>query len=250
MNCYKQLCTEFYDTDKPTAPSDALAFYLSYAEQARGPILEPMCGSGRFLIPLLQRGFDIDGFDASPQMLEACRAKLRAMGLTTNVTQQALPKIELPRRYSLVIIPAGSIGLITDELAFRASLKSLYDVMQPGAKLVMEIDQRKPAKSSEWPWGGRWITRADGARLIISWLGRYDAETSIESSIHRYELVKDGKLLATEIEDFDLRHTDVDEVRHWLRSVGFSHINPVRLFDGKPPRDSDQNVAIECVRPT
>jgi hypothetical protein len=61
MNSYQKLCTEFYDIDKPSAPSDALNFFLHYAEKANGPILEPMSGSGRFLIPLLERQFDIDG---------------------------------------------------------------------------------------------------------------------------------------------------------------------------------------------
>src|SRR5205085_2925977 len=117
----------------------------------------------------------------------ACREKLKRLGLTTHVTEQSLPEIDLPRTYGLVIIPAGSIGLITDEAALDASLKRLHDVMLPGAKLVVEVSQRKQKESGSWPWGGRWIDRADGARLIISWLTRYDAGTSIASSVHRYE---------------------------------------------------------------
>ena len=73
MKSHLKLCNEAYNIDKPNAPEDALSFYLQYAEQAHGPILEPMCGSGRFPIPLLQRGFIIDGADASPDMLRACR---------------------------------------------------------------------------------------------------------------------------------------------------------------------------------
>jgi hypothetical protein len=38
---YRVLCTEFYDLDKPFAPEDALQCYLQYAEEAKGPILEP-----------------------------------------------------------------------------------------------------------------------------------------------------------------------------------------------------------------
>jgi hypothetical protein len=64
MNSYKTLCTEFYDIDKPNAPKEALNFYLHYVEQANGRILEPMSRSGRFLIPLLERQYDIDGLDA------------------------------------------------------------------------------------------------------------------------------------------------------------------------------------------
>src|SRR5678816_1813672 len=81
MNAYRKLCTEFYDIDKPTAPNDALELFTHHARQAGSPILEPMCGSGRFLVPLRQRGFDIDGIDASPEMLQACRDKCARLGI-------------------------------------------------------------------------------------------------------------------------------------------------------------------------
>lgn len=44
-------------------------FYLSYAEKGK-KILEPLCGSGRFLIPFMERGFHICGMDLSGEMLE------------------------------------------------------------------------------------------------------------------------------------------------------------------------------------
>ncbi|MFO7787927.1 MAG: class I SAM-dependent methyltransferase [Halospina sp.] len=79
MNSYGKLSTAFYDLDKPYPPPDALAFYTHYARAAGSPILEPMCGSGRFLIPLMQEGFKITGVDASYDMLSgsACRAAWR-----------------------------------------------------------------------------------------------------------------------------------------------------------------------------
>jgi len=39
MKTYMKLCTEFYDIDRPSAPADALDFYLHYAQQANSPIL-------------------------------------------------------------------------------------------------------------------------------------------------------------------------------------------------------------------
>jgi 2-polyprenyl-3-methyl-5-hydroxy-6-metoxy-1,4-benzoquinol methylase len=50
---------------------DAYAFYRGYVMRANGSILEPMCGTGRFLLPLFEEGFNIHGFDASEHMLEA-----------------------------------------------------------------------------------------------------------------------------------------------------------------------------------
>jgi len=37
---YKNLCTQYYELDKPTAPEDALKLYLDYAEEAGGAISE------------------------------------------------------------------------------------------------------------------------------------------------------------------------------------------------------------------
>ena len=56
-NYYGSLCTEMYEILHESAPGDELNFYLSYAEKGMS-ILEPLCGSGRFLIPFLERGFE------------------------------------------------------------------------------------------------------------------------------------------------------------------------------------------------
>jgi len=246
LNSYRKLCTEFYDTDKPTAPPDALAFYRRYAEEANGPILEPMCGSGRFLVPLAEAGFDIDGSDASPDMLDACRRKCEARGLTPNITEQLLDKLETTRQYALIFIPAGSFGLITDPQSTKESLRRIHDVMLPGAKLVLEVPVRTLTESCSWPWGGRWIDRADGARLIVSWMGRYDADERVSHSINRYELVKDGKLLDTEFESFDLRSYDREEITALLQEANFTEIKASVDYAGTPFVDIGDELIIEC----
>lgn len=45
---------------------DDLAFYLAYARQAAGPVLEIGCGTGRVTIPLAAHGIEITGLDVSP----------------------------------------------------------------------------------------------------------------------------------------------------------------------------------------
>ena len=105
MNSYGKLCTQYYDIDKPQPQADALAFYLDQAALSGGPLLEPMCGSGRFLLPLMQAGYDITGVDASPEMLAACRRKALRLGLTPDLHQQFLHELDLPCAYALVLIP-------------------------------------------------------------------------------------------------------------------------------------------------
>ena len=77
VNHYGSLCTELYERLHARAPEDELAFYLSYARPGQR-ILEPLCGSGRFLVPFLERGLDIRGMDASEEMLSRLREKAPA----------------------------------------------------------------------------------------------------------------------------------------------------------------------------
>jgi len=99
IDAYKKLSTQVYDITRPQAPADALKFYLLHLESANEPVLEPMSGSGRFLIPFLERGIDIDGVDASPHMLQACRDYCQDKGLNPVLYQQLLPELDLPRQW-------------------------------------------------------------------------------------------------------------------------------------------------------
>ena len=102
MESYGKLCTAYYDLGKPFLASDALAYYQAKAAESSGPVLEPMCGSGRFLIPLLQAGIPIEGVDASREMLAACALRGAGLGLTPTLYEQALEKLSLPQRLSLL----------------------------------------------------------------------------------------------------------------------------------------------------
>lgn len=249
MHSYLNLCTQMYDLDKPDAPEDALAFYQRYAEAARGPILEPMCGSGRFLVPLAQRGFDIDGADASPHMLAACRDKLARHGLNANVYEQFVHELDLPRKYRLVFIAAGSFSLLIDPGQVRDGLRRIAALTLPGGTFVVEVEAHKPREHESWPWGGKWIDRPDGAKIVINWLGRYDADQCIAYNIHRYDLIRDNQLLVSEFEDFNLRFYGVDEFTKLLEEAGFARVRAIKTYADQPPDESDETVVFECVRP-
>ena len=73
---YGPLCALFYDADKPAAPADEVAWYAQRLPRDAGPVLEPMCGSGRLLVPLVAAGFNVHGVDTSAAMLAHCESRL------------------------------------------------------------------------------------------------------------------------------------------------------------------------------
>jgi SAM-dependent methyltransferase len=236
MSAYGSLCTEFYDIDKPEAPPDAFDFYLAEAERARGAILEPMCGSGRFLLPLLARGFDIVGSDASAHMLAACREHAQRLGLEPALRKERLDALTSDRSYGLIFIPSGSFCLITDEAAALAGLVRVRELLAANGRFIVEIERRDRTRCSELSgtWGGRWVTRPDGAKIVLSWLSQYVAPTGISSALHRYDLLKEGRLLAQELEDFELKLYELAEFHELLARAGFSQIQALTPYSLEP----------------
>ena len=240
MSLYGKLCAEFYGLDKPEAPPDALDYYLEQAAHAGGPILEPMCGTGRFLLPLLAAGFDAEGCDASSHMLELCRVNAERLGLAPRLREQRLERLETSRKFGLVFIPSGSFCLLTDVDAVNEGLRRVRGALSPGGRFIVEIERRVATKPSELSgtWGGRWVTRSDGSKLVFSWLSGYSAPSGILSAVHRYDLVANGRLLQQEFEDFELKLYELSEIRQLLHAAGFPQIHMLSAYSLDPVNET------------
>jgi Methyltransferase domain len=209
-----------------------------------------MCGSGRFLIPLMQAGIDLDGVDASSDMVGACQHHCADRGLEPRLYQQFLHEMDLPRKYKLVFIPAGSFNLIPDLTQVRETLKLLHDVLLPGSKLLLEVyvpqNGIHPSSSN---WTGRWVKRPDGAILSFSALdNKYDAQTRSSTSLHRYEVFKDGQLIETQLEEMTGRSYRPGECEALLQEAGFVEVRTFKLLSDQPADQTDLEVTIECRR--
>ena len=83
-NFYNQIYAEGYDADDQRQP--VVAFYLCQWEQAGkpSPLLEPMCGTGFFLIAFLEAGADIDGLEEN----SARQGRLNSMLMIGSMARQ------------------------------------------------------------------------------------------------------------------------------------------------------------------
>lgn len=83
-------------------------FYLELIEQYGQPALDVGCATGRLRLDYLENGIDVEGIDVSPEMLAICRQKAKARGLRPVLYQQALERMELPRKYRTILVPCRS----------------------------------------------------------------------------------------------------------------------------------------------
>ena len=60
-------------------------FYVGLAREAKGPVLDIACGTGRVLLPVLQSGADARRIGSLPPMLDTVRRKAAALGFAPSL---------------------------------------------------------------------------------------------------------------------------------------------------------------------
>jgi SAM-dependent methyltransferase len=259
---YLSLCTEFFDLDKPTAPAGEYDFFHRYLSAATGPILEPMCGTGRYLIPYLEEGFNVEGFDASPFMLQALRAKCIQKNLNPHVWEQFLESsfakasvfaeastdTSADKHYNLIFIPDSSFCLLLEPATIAIALQKMYDLLQPGGTFVFDVETVHAIPAKAGLWHGKAYKKPDGTTIISSTLP-LGVENSIASVICRYELMEKTEIIKTEMEYFQIRLYYPDELEQILKNIGFKHVKQIEAYDhSNRPSAQDYTVVFECIK--
>ena len=228
-NYYGSLCTEMYEILHKEAPQEELSFYLSFAEKGM-KILEPLCGSGRFLIPFLERGFDISGIDLSAEML----AKLNEKAPNAKVFQKDILEYDSTEKYDYIFISSGSVSLFTDMDLCKKILHKMKDLLKKDGRFIFAVDTiaDKCPNNSDYKTSISVKTKED-YELILKEKNYYDEKTHTQYSPSIYELYDGTKLLQQEKMDFQTHLYELGEIEPYLREIGFTKLNVYSSYDKK-----------------
>nr|WP_106782623.1 class I SAM-dependent methyltransferase [Lysinibacillus timonensis] len=228
---YGELCSQVYEKDKSRASGVELEFYLSFVKDQKMRVLEPMCGNGRMLIPFMERGIDIEGFDISEEMLQVCKEKAKKLNLQPNVSYGKIEEFKSNQKYDLIIIPFGSFSLLPDELV-PVSLSNMKLMLRENGKILLTIMHNK-GKLDEIP---DWIETnrhlMDEGEIIEYKKVHFNQANKILNTTLKYQLVKDRQILKTEIMEFPIRLYEQGEFDDILKNNGFENITLHEVVDG------------------
>lgn len=222
LNRYGRLCAEVYDLDKPTGSLFDTAYYTARLKDLDGPVLEAGVGTGRLMIPLMEAGIDMEGFDASPDMLAICAARASARGLDPRLTRARMQDFAYDRAFAAIIVPASSFILVDDFDEALAVLDRFRAHLAPGGLLLMDVP---PLDFFEAPGGERSWTAANGDLITLrSSRAEIDVIGQRRVNHDRYERWRGGQLVETEIERFAYRVWGMRELTYALGEAGFSAV--------------------------
>lgn len=228
---YGELCTQMYETNKSIANGKELEFYLSFVNKNRMKVLEPMCGNGRMLIPFMEKGIDIEGFDISEDMLHVCRVKGQKQNLAPNVWYGKIEEFKSDYRYDLIMIPFGSFSLLPHELV-AASLENMKSCLKENGKFLLTVMTNTGTVKEQLEWLETNRQVFDNGEIVEYKKVHYNLENKTLNTILKYNLVKDGEIEKTEIMDFPIRLYEPGEFDNVLTSNGFNEIHVHNVVDG------------------
>ena len=243
QNYYGNLCTEMYEILHEKAPRDELNFYLSYAKK-EDKILEALCGSGRFLIPFMEQGFDIFGIDLSVAMLN----KLKQKAPNAKVFQADILEYSSKNRFDYIFISSGSVSLFTDINLCRKILGKIKEMLTPEGKFVFAVDTVADKCSDDNDYKISVTTKTkEGFDLILKNKNYFDEQSRTQFSPGIYELYNGTELLQSEYMDFQTHLYKFGEMERLLKEIGFTNVKTYSSFSKDAAADDNCEMFLfEC----
>lgn len=246
VNPYGRLATEIYDFDKPPGALPDVAFYTERLKAIDGPILEPACGTGRLLIPLLEAGHEIWGFEPSPDMLDVCRRNCAERGLDPPLESFRFQDFAYDRRFAAIIVPVSTFSFLADFSEAMETLRRFRAHLQPGGLLM--VDLQPPQRMWARHGGLRTWSMPSGDLLRMD--SRHVSTDEVEQIVVNhmtYERWRDGRLIESELEIMTGRVWGRHEFELALRAAGFAEVQVFGDYRRRPARHGDSGLTFEAI---
>lgn len=224
-------------------------WFLDLVRERGEPVLDVGCGTGRILLDFLDHGVDIDGLEISDDMLAICRRKATQAGLDVlgRLFCQPMEAMDLPRHYRTIIVPSSSFQLVLDQAAATEALGRFRAHLLPGGTLAL------PFYTYDRPEDESWTEEADlpdGTRVRRTSRAWVDPSARLEHTEDRYELVRDGVVIATQhqVRSPATRGYAPAEVQSLLDEAGFGDLEWYHEFTREPMRADDRLFSVVARR--
>lgn len=201
----------------------------------RGRCLELGCGTGNATFPLVARGLEVVGLDASAEMLSVAREKLPGI----EFVQGDFTTFSLPQRFALVLSVFDSLNNLLDLDAFLRMARRVYRHLEPGGFFVFDVNTTAGLRDL-WESG-----RAEGwaGDVYYCWDHSYDEQRGL-ARVEAYCETPDLAFTEVHYE----RPYDAGELVTLLGAAGFDPVEAIVFPDGEPAPDDAVRIWVVAKR--
>lgn len=211
-----------FDADTPREAAFLEALHQRHGRplRRRPRLLEPACGSGRLLLAMARRGWQVSGFDGNPSMLAFARQRLRKAAVRARLWQDWLQSFEAPKsmgKVDLAHILVSSFKYLLSEQDACNCLRRIANALHPGGLMVLGIHlsdyQNRDGEVERWS--------ASRGRIKV----RCETRTQPAQKRRRLEdistclSIRDGSKTHRQITHWQFRTYNAAQLRQLLRAL-------------------------------
>ncbi len=170
-------------------------------------VLEPACGTGRFLIRFPGFGYRITGYDLSADMAAYARDRIKQKGVDDRasvfVGDMRFARFRQP--FDAAFNSINSIGYLLSDREIASHLRVMGDSLKPGAVYIVHLGCSSEVMDGVDP--EPWTHERDGVQVTTTWgVEREDPETKLSYQYCRMEVCR---------RDENLEFKDSHTMRLW-----------------------------------
>ena len=237
MSFYKGLPATLYDSFFPHVDEQELDFYARHIASSAHPALEVGCGTGRILLPLLERGLAVEGFDASLDMLELCRAKAEQLHLAPVLYEQRMQDLALSKQYGCIFSALGTFQQIADRDDAQRALQKFYDHLMPGGRLIVYLHLPWQDALVFGDWHEHETVKSDDVEIVVHEKSIHEPIEQLVFSRYRYAVKRNDVIVAQEEKELTIRWYSRYEFVMMLECAGFKDITVSAGYEDNGPFD-------------
>lgn len=250
---YQSLEAQLHDPFWASEDTPELEWMDSLLSEHPGRALEIGSGSGRLLLPLLQKGHRIEGLEPSADMLTLCRQAAADLQLEPILYQGDMSSFCSPDSYDSLFLPAFTLQLADDP---AAALSNFHQLLKPGGLLYLTVfipyaELHNELPENEW-YPDHETTLPDGRIATVHTRHQLLRKKRILHREHHYRLfTTDGSQAAEHLSEQSVRWFSAHQLRKMLDNARFTPERAVADFDLQPPiTDQSQILTIDAHKQT
>lgn len=251
MNAYTSLEALLHDAfwAEEGEPAELQLLYEMLREFP-GPSLEVGCGSGRLLLPLLQKGYDVEGLELSSEMLDLCCKAAADLELAPILYEADMGTFDPGKTYQSVLVPAFTLQLAADPAAALAHLRGL---LVPGGVIYLSVfipmaELHRELPEGEW-YDDHGASLPDGRSATVQTRHKLDRKARVLQREHRYRLLAaDGAVEAEHESTQTIRWFTARQLSGMLAKAGFEPLQAIADFDPEFPVDEESQIITVLAR--
>ena len=219
--------------------------YAPFLDRSGTPALELACGSGSPLLDLVERGYCVEGLDASEDMLDRCQARASERGLEVTLHHAEMQSFALPRRYRSIFLAGASFTLLTSDDDAACTLERIHAHLEPGGSALIPSEIPDLERLPKFLGRFRQVETDAGVRLRVGMVA-LDVSPDQRSLCHRLRYERFPASGEPEVieRDWRIRWWSQRDFREMLESAGFERVKLLAPGGGLARPDATIFVAL------